>query len=36
MKLQFLRPMLWTNNLDETIRFYTKVLDFTLANKNDE
>jgi len=36
MKLQFLRPMLWTEKLDETIEFYTKVLDFTLGNKNEE
>lgn len=36
MKLKFLRPMLWTDKLDETIEFYTKVLGFTLGNKNEE
>lgn len=29
MKLHYLSPILWTNNLDETISFYESVLGFT-------
>jgi catechol 2,3-dioxygenase-like lactoylglutathione lyase family enzyme len=29
MKLTELRPMLWTKNLQETVRFYTEILNFT-------
>lgn len=36
MKLHSLRPLLRTGRLDETIDFYTKVLHFTLAARNDE
>jgi len=35
-KFTFLRPILWTENLEETIEFYTKVLGFTLLGKNDD
>ncbi|PWN67565.1 VOC family protein [Chryseobacterium oncorhynchi] len=31
-----LRPMLWTENLDETIEFYIHVLGFKLLSRNDE
>ncbi|WP_419488372.1 VOC family protein [Chryseobacterium bernardetii] len=31
-----LRPMLWTENLDETIRFYIHILGFELLSRNDE
>lgn len=36
MALQVLRPMLYTNDLDGTIEFYTAVLGFILIEKNDE
>lgn len=36
MKLQSLRPILWTNQLEETITFYTTVLGFTVDEKNDD
>ena len=36
MKLTYLRPMLWTENLQETIDFYTNVLGFTCHEKNDD
>jgi len=35
MKLTALRPMLRTNHMEETIRFYTGVLGFTLSEYND-
>ncbi|NML71828.1 bleomycin resistance family protein [Chryseobacterium sp. RP-3-3] len=31
-----LRPILWTENMDETIGFYTQILGFTLMERNDE
>lgn len=31
-----LRPVLWTENLDETIGFYMRVLGFTLTARNNE
>ncbi|MCD9615140.1 bleomycin resistance protein [Chryseobacterium gleum] len=31
-----LRPVLWTENLDETIGFYMRVLGFTLMGRNDD
>lgn len=34
MKLNRLTPMMWTENLDETIEFYTKVLGFNCAEVN--
>ncbi|SDR01400.1 Uncharacterized conserved protein PhnB, glyoxalase superfamily [Chryseobacterium soldanellicola] len=34
-KYTFLRPVLWTQNLDETIGFYTHILGFTLLGRND-
>lgn len=36
MKLHSLRPIFWTDKLDETIEFYTGILGFTLAEKNDD
>ncbi len=36
MKLLSLRPILWTDKLEETIRFYTGLLHFTLNEKNEE
>ncbi|MFT3935761.1 MAG: VOC family protein [Chitinophagaceae bacterium] len=36
MKLQFLRPMLYTALFDETIVFYTETLGFVLGNRNDD
>lgn len=36
MRLTFLRPMLWTDKLEETITFYTQILHFTLGEKNDD
>ena len=36
MKLLFLRPMMYTAQLDETIQFYTEVLGFTCHAKNEE
>lgn len=36
MKLTALRPMLWTNELEETIDFYTNVLGFTCDEKNED
>ncbi len=36
MKLQQIRPMLWTAKLTETIAFYSDIMGFTLSEKNDE
>lgn len=36
MSLTFVRPLLRTHRLDETILFYTEILGFTLADKNEE
>lgn len=36
MKLYALRPIIYTKELDETILFYTDILDFELTNRNDE
>ena len=36
MKLKGLRPILWTEQLEETITFYTEVLGFTCNEKNEE
>jgi uncharacterized glyoxalase superfamily protein PhnB len=33
-KFTFLRPVLWTENLEETIGFYTQCLGFTLLGAN--
>ena len=35
MKLTGLRPMLWTDKLEESIDFYTKTLGFIVGAKND-
>ena len=32
MKLQSLRPMLWVNDVEKTIEYYTKVLHFTYSH----
>nr|WP_228438681.1 VOC family protein [Chryseobacterium pennae] len=31
-----LRPMLWTENLEESIGFYIHILGFELLDRNDE
>ena len=36
IKYNFLRPILWTQNLDETIGFYIQTLGFTLLGRNDD
>lgn len=36
MKFKELRPMMWTEQLEETIAFYTEILGFTLGEKNDD
>ncbi|MFC3158271.1 VOC family protein [Chryseobacterium arachidis] len=38
MKSKFtsLRPILWTENMDETIGFYQQCLGFTLNERNDD
>ena len=36
MKFTALRPMLWTDKLEETITFYTGILGFTCGEKNEE
>lgn len=36
MKFEELRPILWTEKLDETIDFYTSMLDFICDERNDD
>ncbi|MFN1215828.1 VOC family protein [Chryseobacterium kwangjuense] len=36
MTFTALRPILWTDNIDDTIGFYTQILGFTLMGRNDE
>lgn len=36
MKAVRLTPMLWTEQLNETIDFYTQILEFTCGEKNDD
>ncbi len=36
MKLTALHPIIYTHNLEETIRFYIDLLGFVLGGKNDE
>ena len=36
MKLQFLRPMLWTEDFDATVTFYTDILGFSVEGRNDD
>ena len=36
MKIKHLRPMLWTNDFEGTIRFYTEKLGFELLARMDE
>jgi uncharacterized glyoxalase superfamily protein PhnB len=36
MKLNRLIPMMWTGNLQETIKFYTEVLGFECAEMNND
>ncbi len=35
-KFNSLRPILWTEKLDETIGFYTQILGFALLERNDD
>lgn len=35
-KFNHLRPMLWTQDMDETIKFYTEILGFNLDEKNSD
>lgn len=35
-KFTAVRPILWTENMDETIGFYTQILGFTLQGRNDD
>jgi uncharacterized glyoxalase superfamily protein PhnB len=36
MSYTALRPVLWAENIDETIGFYTQILGFTLMGRNDD
>ena len=36
MKLTYLRPMMWTTDLDATIAFYVDILGFTCHERNDD
>jgi len=36
MKFKSLQPILWTENLDETIGFYLHILGFTLNERNND
>jgi len=36
MKLLGIRPIFYTDDLDGTIEFYTEILRFTLADRNDD
>ncbi len=36
MKLEALTPMIWTNEMKETIQFYTEVLGFTCTEYSEE
>ena len=36
MKFNSLTPMLWTENLEETIQFYTNILGFICGEKNQD
>lgn len=36
MRINELRPMLWTEDLDGTVGFYTGVLGFTCGERNDD
>lgn len=36
MNLRSVRPLLWTDNLEESIRFYTSVLGFEVTARNDD
>src|SRR5215467_15172963 len=36
MKLTAVRPILWTDNFEETIEFYTTQLNFQLGEKNND
>ncbi|WP_175622063.1 VOC family protein [Chryseobacterium schmidteae] len=36
MKFKSLQPILWTENLDETINFYLHILGFSLNDSNDD
>jgi len=36
MQFKILRPILWTEALDQTITFYTEILGFTCGERNEE
>lgn len=36
MKLNYLRPMIYTDQMQETLDFYTRILGFTLGEYNEE
>ena len=36
MKFQFLRPLLRTDKFEETLGFYTRILEFSVVAKNEE
>lgn len=36
MKYTALRPMIWTDKLNESIEFYSSVLEFSLGEKNED
>ena len=36
MKLKVLRPMLWTEDFDGTVAFYTDILGFSVEGRNDD
>lgn len=36
MKVEFLRPIMWTEDLDATIAFYVDVIGFTCVERNDD
>lgn len=36
MKYTALRPVIWTDRLDETIEFYSSVLEFSIDERNEE
>ena len=36
MKLTELRPILWTDKFQETIEFYSQILEFTCTERNDD
>lgn len=35
-KFQSLQPILWTDSLDESIQFYTEILEFSVGELNED